>query len=164
MSVCPHCAQEVAQEAHFCTNCGSRLAPGVNSSPVESPSFAAAAPAPARQRARDVTTGLPENVAGALAYFFLPAILFLFVSPYKKNRSVRFHSFQCLLTVGAFMVMHLALAFLGKALPLLVLPLFGLLFLAEITLWLLLMLKAYRHEMLRLPLVGELADELACRN
>ena len=107
--------------------------------------------------------GLPENIAGMMAYFFFPAIVFLLVRPFKTNRFVRFHSIQCLLTVGVFMVLHLAFALLAKALPLLALPLIGLLFLAEFTLWLLLLYKAYNHEMLLLPLVGGIAEGLALK-
>jgi hypothetical protein len=36
-------------------------------------------------------------VAGMLAYFtIIPAIIFLLIEPYNRNRFVRFHSFQCL--------------------------------------------------------------------
>jgi uncharacterized membrane protein len=105
--------------------------------------------------------GLPENVAGMLAYFLLPAIVFLRMRPFKTNRFVRFHSFQCLEIVGVVIVIHLLLAFLAKLLPLLALPLFGLLVLAEFTLWLLLLVKAYQHEMFKLPIVGEAAASFA---
>lgn len=111
----------------------------------------------------DFVGGLPENIAGALAYLFLPAIVFLVVQPFKGNRFVRFHSFQCLLAIAVFMVAHVFLALLGKALPLLALPMFGLLFLAEFTLWLLLTYKAYCHEVLLLPLVGDLAQRWASK-
>ena len=49
-------------------------------------------------RAQGMVGGLPENIAGAIAYLlFIPAIVFLVLEPYSKNRFVRFHSVQCLL-------------------------------------------------------------------
>ncbi len=99
-----------------------------------------------------------------LAYFILPAIAFLLVRPFNRNRFVRFHSIQCLLTVGVLIVLQLAVALFGKLVPLLVLSLYGLLLLAEITLWLLLLYKAYEHEMFKLPIVGDIAETWADRN
>ena len=96
-----------------------------------------------------------------LAYWVLPAVVFLVVRPFKRSRFVRFHSIQCLLTVAALVVLQLALALLGKAMPLLVLSLYGLLILAELTLWLLLLYKAYRYETFKLPVVGDLAEKWA---
>ena len=105
--------------------------------------------------------GVPENVAGTLAYFIAPAIAFLLVQPFKRSRFLRFHSIQCLLTVALLIILQGALVLLGKTFPLLVLSLYGLLFLAEFILWLLLLYKAYRHEMFKLPLIGDVAERLA---
>ena len=53
---------------------------------------------------------LSENLAGALAYFtILPAILFLFVEPYRKNIFVRFHALQCFLYTAAIVLLGVAL-------------------------------------------------------
>jgi len=95
-----------------------------------------------------------------LAYFVLPAVVFLFLQPFNRNRFVRFHSFQCLITVGVLTFVHFALILLARALPLVALPLFGLVMLAEFTLWLLLLVKAYQGEMFKLPFVGDLAEQL----
>jgi uncharacterized membrane protein len=104
---------------------------------------------------------LPENIAGMLAYLLVPAIVFLCVKPFKTNRFVRFHSFQCVAIVVVLIVIHLLLAFLAKLLSLLALALFGLLVLAEFTLWLLLSFKAYQHEIFKLPVVGDAAESFA---
>jgi uncharacterized membrane protein len=96
-----------------------------------------------------------------LAYFIVPAIAFLLIPQFKSSRFLRFHSIQCCLTVAVLIILQGALVLLGKTLPLLVLSLYGLLFLAEFTLWLLLLYKAYQHEMFKLPLVGEVAERLA---
>ena len=47
-------------------------------------------------RAQGKVGVLAENIAGALAYLtFIPAIAFLVLDPYNKNRFARFHSVQC---------------------------------------------------------------------
>ena len=109
----------------------------------------------------DVVPGMPENIAGVLAYFIVPAVAFLLIEPFKRNRFVRFHSVQCLLSVAVLVVLQVALVLLGKLLPLFVLSLYGLLILAELTLWLLLLYKAYQHEMFKLPVIGDVAERLA---
>jgi len=109
----------------------------------------------------DIIPGMPENVAGMLSYFVFPAIIFLFVQPFSRNRFVRFHCFQCLITMGVLLVVHLFLALLARALPLVVLPLFGLLLLAELTLLLLLLMKTYQGERFKLPIIGDLAEARA---
>jgi uncharacterized membrane protein len=58
-------------------------------------------------------------------------------------------------------VLQIALALFGKLVPLLVLSLYGLVLLAEVTLWLLLLFKAYEYERFKLPVVGDIAERLA---
>ena len=51
-----------------------------------------------------------------LAYFtIIPAIIFLLIEPYNRNRFVRFHSFQCLFTCRALIVLHVGLSILSYA-------------------------------------------------
>src|SRR5437016_5100942 len=57
--------------------------------------------------------GLAENVAGMLAYVtFIPAIIFLLLEPYSRNRFIRFHSFQCIFLSVALFVIHIVLMFI----------------------------------------------------
>ncbi len=105
---------------------------------------------------------LEENIAGMLAYFtIIPAIIFLLIEPYNRNRFVRFHCFQCLFTVGALVVLHIGLSMISYMLPLLMVPIWGLLGLAELALWILLVIKAYQHVMFKLPIVGDIAEKQA---
>src|SRR5215469_7644976 len=93
---CSACSAQMPDTAAFCPECGRSM--------------------PSTERALGKVGALPENIAGALAYFtFVPAIVFLLVDPYRKNRFVRFHAVQCLLVwlVGA--VVALALRVLGMA-------------------------------------------------
>ena len=119
----------------------------------------------ADQRARGSVGGLPETLAGALAYFLVPAIVFLLLPPYSKDRFVRFHSFQCLglclaaLVIGALLrVAGFGLFFvptLGRLLILLVSVVIPLAFFAV---WVVLVVKALQGEMFKLPVVGHFAD------
>ena len=118
-------------------------------------------------RAQRKVGPLPVNLAGALAYFtFVPAIVFLFVDPYRKNRFVRFHSIQCLLFSGAVMVLGAALRLAG--LVVFLIPLLGPLVvavvdvvvaLAAVFLWLVLVVKSFQGEMFKLPLLGDFAEQ-----
>jgi len=120
---------------------------------------------PAQERAGLIR----ENVAGALAYItFIPAIVFLVLAPYKKNRFVRFHSVQCLLLWGAGIIVALAirlaslLVFLIPMLgPLLVLLVSVIAILAAVVLWLVLIVKALQGGMFKVPWLGESAAEYA---
>lgn len=113
-------------------------------------------------RARGIVGGLPETVAGALAYFLLPAIVFLLVEPYRNNRFVRFHSFQSLGFCAGAVVVGAALRLLG--LLFFFIPVLGLLLLSFVVslgffvLWIVLLVKSLQGEMFELPVVGRLAE------
>ncbi len=112
---------------------------------------------------------MEENIAGMLAYFtIIPAIIFLLIEPYNRNRFVRFHSFQCIFATVALIVLDVLLSILSSILHLipmigwfitsLMWPLWGL---AQLALWLLLVIKAYQHQMFKLPMVGDMAEKQA---
>ena len=120
------------------------------------------------ERSRGTVGILRENLAGALAYFLVPAIVFLLVEPYNKNRFVRFHSFQCIGVWLAAVVAAAVLRILGVVLvviprlgPLLVWLLSMLVILAFIMTWIVLVVKALLGEMFKLPVVGEFAEKQA---
>jgi uncharacterized membrane protein len=115
--------------------------------------------------------GLPERLAGALAYFtFLPAVAFLLLQPYRKNLFVRFHALQCLLFTAATILIALLLWLASLALfaipvlgPLLVVLVAAVAALAAIFGWLVLVIKAFQGATYRLPLLGEFAEQCAGR-
>lgn len=141
---CPDCAAQMPDTAAFCPGCGRSMR--------------------TVERARGIVGVLPETLAGALAYFLVPAIVFLLIEPYKRNRFVRFHSFQCLglclvgLVVGAMLrVAGYTLFFipaLGRLLFLLVSMVVSL---ALLAIWVVLIVKALQGETFKLPLVGPFA-------
>lgn len=149
----------------FCPSCGSPLPAGATTCPkCAGASQAAAGATPAAGVPAAAATGMPDNIAGMLAYLFIPAIVFLVVEPYNRNRFVRFHSFQAILTAVVFIVLGIALGivvqvpFLGWAIGFLVFPLIGL---AEFILWIILLLKAFQGQMFKLPIVGDMAEKQA---
>ena len=111
---------------------------------------------------------MPENIAGALAYFLIPAIVFLLVEPYSRNRFVRFHSVQCIAVYLAAVIVGAVLrilAFVVFFIPLLGPLVVGLVSmvvgLGWIVLWVVLVVKALQGEMFKLPVVGDFAERQA---
>jgi len=146
---CTHCEFRMPETAAYCPGCGR---------PMQTVPLA---------RAR--VGLLTENVAGAIAYLsFVPAILFLFLKPYRKDRFVRFHSAQCLLVWVAAILLALMLKLAGVVLfiipvlgPLLVVLIDIVAVLAVLVVWLVLMVKALQGEMFWLPVLGDFADRYA---
>jgi uncharacterized membrane protein len=140
----------------FCTGCGKEIPAGAAACPSCGQGAAAAAPVSAA--ASTSASGLTDNVAGALAYVtFIPAIIFLVMEPYNKNKFIRFHAFQCLFFTLACFAVGIALMFI---------PILGaivglLLWLGEIGLWIILVLKAYQGQKFKLPVIGDIAEQQA---
>jgi uncharacterized membrane protein len=120
------------------------------------------------EHARGKVGILPETLAGATAYFFLPAIAFLFLEPYRKNRFARFHSFQSLglflsaLVLAAMLRMASFALFLVPALGRLLILLVSMVaILAFVAVWGVLVVKALQGEMFKLPGLGDFAERHA---
>jgi uncharacterized membrane protein len=120
-------------------------------------------------RARGPVGILTENVAGALAYFtFIPAVVFILVDPYNKDRFVRFHSFQCIFLWVTGLLIAVALRVVG--LILYIIPVLGhllvwliamVVILGAVVIWLVLTVKALQGEAFKLPVIGDLAERQA---
>jgi uncharacterized membrane protein len=144
----------------FCSVCGTQIPDGTTTCAGHSSRVAATVPPTTTASAG----GLTDNVAGMIAYFtIIPAIVFLVMEPYNRNRFVRFHSFQCLFFAVAWTVLWIALGvvahipFLGW-MTVLVWPLVSL---AGLILWIVLLLKANQGQMYKLPLIGDMAEKQA---
>jgi uncharacterized membrane protein len=158
MSFCSACGAQMADNAAFCPKCGKAAG---QAGAAETPSTPPPPPASYGTTAAPATP-MAENVAGMLAYFtIIPAIIFLLIEPYNRNRFVRFHAFQCLFTCAALIVLQIVLSFFSYIIPVLMFGVYGLLGLAELALWILLVVKAYQHEMFKLPIVGDWAEQQA---
>jgi len=100
------------------------------------------------------TTGLEPNIAGLLCYLggWITGIVFLVIE--QKNKFVRFHALQSIVTFGALTVAGALLSWI---------PFFGGFFIAAIgilafILWILLMVKAYQGELYKVPVAGHVAE------
>jgi|ERR1051326_8110862 uncharacterized membrane protein len=147
----------------FCAYCGKELPVGANVCPACGKSVTTTAPATTTPVAT-TTVGLSENVAGMLAYItIIPAIIFLVLEPYNRNRFIRFHSFQCIFLFVAVIVIRIGLwifAFI-PGLFWVIWPIQLVIGLGLFILWILLLLKAYQGQMWKLPVIGDLAEQQA---
>jgi uncharacterized membrane protein len=142
----------------FCPTCGSQIPAGAAACP------ACAAGGGGTAVATSSTSGLTDNVAGMLAYVtIIPAIVFLVLEPYNKRRFIRFHSFQNIFFVIAWVVIGIALSIVA-AIPvlgwmtLLIWPLVGL---GGLIVWIIMLVKAYQGQMFKLPIIGDMAEKQA---
>jgi uncharacterized membrane protein len=141
---------QLPDNANHCTACGK---------PAQSAGGGAAG-----AHTQAVAGGLAENVAGMLCYVtIVPAIIFLVIDPYNRNRFIRFHAFQSIFFYVAWTVLWVALTFVG-AIPFLgwaTMLLWPLLGLGGLILWILMAMKAYGGQMWKLPVVGDIAEKQA---
>jgi len=144
----------------FCSACGAQLPEGNTTCPACAKSAGAANPIVAS----GATGGMTDNVAGMLAYVtIIPAIVFLVMEPYNRNRFIRFHSFQCIFFAVAWTVIWIALSIVGMIpvlgwATLIIWPLVGL---GGLIIWIILLLKAYQGQMFKLPIIGDMAEKQA---
>ena len=143
MAFCKSCGQDIGA-ANFCSKCGA------------SQGAAAAAAAPVAATAAS-TEGLAENVAGLLCYVlgWVTGLIFLLTD---KRPWVKFHAAQSIAVFGGLTVIRIGLLFMSHFLGW---AIFGLVGLLTLVLWIFLMVKAYQHETVRIPIAADIADSLA---
>jgi len=106
------------------------------------------------------STGMDQNVASLLCYVlgFITGLIFILIE--KDNKVVRFHAFQSLFTFLATFVIQILIGIIISIIP--ILAIFSLVFsLAVLVLWIFLMVKAFQNQMIKLPIVGDLAAKQA---
>ena len=134
----------------------SRSAPRIMNPPAPS-SFAVSTP-----------VRREDTFLAALAYITcIPAIFFVLVQPFKRNRFVRFHSFQSILLAVATVLIAVVMRILYSIFVLIPVVGFLLAWLASAVLllgwailWLVLLVKALQGETFKLPWIGNLADRI----
>jgi uncharacterized membrane protein len=156
MAFCIACGAQMPDTATACPSCG-RASPG-----------AAGGAPPVEKWPTNLEGlsggGLADNVAGALAYVtIIPAIIFLVMEPYNRNRFIRFHAFQCIFFAVAWTALWIGLSIVVH------IPFFGwltfllwpLVSLAGFVVWLVLVLKAHQGQKFKLPVIGDMAEQQA---
>ena len=107
------------------------------------------------------STGLDENVAGLLCYVagWITGLIFFVLE--KDSKFVKFHALQSLVVFGAISVVLAVLQFFTiiPFLGIVISAVMGLLGLLAFILWIILMVKAYQHELFKLPWAGDFAEK-----
>jgi len=180
---CTQCGAQVDETAKFCKKCGGKLTPtqstgysaptidhqtsnyqassgfGPGQPPYQQP-YQAPYQGPAPQ------ADLKPNVAALLCYpfFFITGILFLVLTPYNRDRFIRFHAWQSIFFSLTLVILSVALRLLPWPLnwmSWIYFPVFRLLAIGG-TAWL--MYKAYHSEWYKLPILGDWAESQASKN
>ncbi|MDP9337609.1 MAG: DUF4870 domain-containing protein [Acidobacteriota bacterium] len=149
MAFCKACGSELGGAA-FCPKCGASQSASAVPTAVVAPAAS--------------SEGLAENVAGLLCYVlgWLTGIIFILID---KRPFVRFHAAQSIVVFGALTIIKIGFGivmgiggFVGWGIWALVSMVLGL---VGLVLWILLMVKAYQHELFRVPIAAGVADGIA---
>jgi uncharacterized membrane protein len=99
------------------------------------------------------TFGLDENIASALTYVlgFITGIIFFLVE--KENKTVRFNAMQSIIVFLGLFIVAMVISFIPFV-NMLVLVIW----IVELVLWIVLIIKSYQGEKFKLPIVGDLAE------
>jgi uncharacterized membrane protein len=147
MAFCSSCGSEVAGNAAFGPKCGKSTGAASAAGATGAAPATAAAP----------VAGLQDNVAGLLCYFLIPAIIFLVMEPYNRNKFIRFHAFQGIFYHITWFVVAIA----AGMIPVLNFVLWPLANLALFIGWIICMIKAFQNQMFKLPVIGPIAEKQA---
>jgi uncharacterized membrane protein len=150
MAFCPNCGTEVGGQ--FCPKCGTSMS---GAAPLGGPAPAA-------------SSAMATNLASALCYFPLVAIIFLLIDPYKQDRTVRFHAWQSIALAVVLIILRIVLGIVfglfmavSYSLGVMVGLLWTLIGLGELILFIFLAVKAYQNQRIVLPVVGPFAEKQA---
>jgi uncharacterized membrane protein len=149
MAFCPNCGSEVGGQ--FCPKCGTNVSGATLSAPASVSS-----------------SGMATNLASALCYFPLVAIIFLLIEPYNKDRTIRFHAWQSIGLAIGLTVLQIAISIFVRlvmvasiALGLMLGILSTLVSFAGLIVFIYLAFKAYQNQRIVLPVIGPFAEKQA---
>lgn len=107
------------------------------------------------QNQQQTSSGMTENVAGALCYLvgFVTGIIFLLIE--KENKFVRYHAFQSIFLWGSLFIVSMVIG---------VIPIIGWFFvlflpIIGLVIWIFCMYKAYKHTQFEIPIIGKIAKD-----
>ncbi|WP_058186821.1 DUF4870 domain-containing protein [Terracidiphilus gabretensis] len=114
------------------------------------------------------SSGLSDNSAGGLAYLtFIPAIIFLVMEPYNRNRFIKFHSWQSILLTGAVIAWDIVYVILTivlrgtLGLGLLISLLGFVVGVGFFILWIIAIIQAFNGKKFSIPVIGAIAEKQA---
>lgn len=153
MPYCKECGAELEEDATYCSNCGAPVAEETESS------------RPRRKKDYGTSLDMEENIEAVLTYVlgWITGIVFWVIE--NKNEYVRFHAMQSILTFFPLTVLVFILNMAGGGIwwaygaGAAILALTSLVGLLTFVLWIILMLKAYKGERYKLPVVGDIAED-----
>ncbi len=154
MPHCTKCGAPLPEDARFCQNCGQTQ-----------PSAA-----PAAATSTSAQSGLSENAAALLSYVlgWITGVIFFVID---RRPLVRFHAAQSIVTFGGLHIVRIVLGIAfgvgwgfgywgGLGIGVVLLSLLGLL---TFVLWIICMVKAYQGVRFKLPVAGDIAENMAGR-
>ncbi len=155
MPFCSSCGSEVRQNDQFCGRCGAPQ--------TGAPQTGSAPPKAAAATAGDPFPNVNDNTTAVLCYIpfigWIASIYVLSVDRFRRNNTVRFHAFQGLYLFVAWLIYDWVIESI----------LFSVMFKAWVVTrfvklllvgtWLYLMFKTSQREVVRLPIIGDLADQ-----
>jgi uncharacterized membrane protein len=163
MAFCKACGHEIGT-ASFCPKCGA------SQGAVAAPAGAPVGGAPVAASTASPTEGMQENVASLVCYFFgwVSGLIFLLID---KRPVVRFHGAQSIaLNISffvvwcAFWILTVVLGMITAALHFpvgfLMAFLFPVLIIGFIVVWIYCMYKAYQGEKFKLPIIGNIVENM----
>ncbi len=166
MTFCSSCGAEMNEGVKFCPKCGSSAAGEQPTGAAPAAGGGSGVSGAAAGPAGGAAASENDNLMAALSYLLIPAVIFLMVEPYNRNRFIRFHSFQALAYAVAAFAINIALNILGVILSvvgvgMLLFPVSMLFSLATFVLWIVLVIKAFQGQTYKLPMIGDWADKQA---
>jgi uncharacterized membrane protein len=161
---CSKCGVENAEGAKFCSKCGIGLS--IGATPIE---------AEAEPEA-ETTVGISPNLAGFLCYVAGGITGIVFVLLEKKNRFVKFHAWQSIMTFLVLTVVQIVLSTIIAPIVLYEAEVLGeveafyvvssiriIVWLIIVGLWIALMIRAYQGRMWKVPGAGDWAEKQASK-
>jgi len=106
------------------------------------------------------STGLQQNVASFLCYlaWWITGIIFLIIE--KENQFVRFHAMQSIIVFLALWILGILFSVILAFIPVVGWLIGTLIWILTVILWVVLMYKAYRGEYYKVPVAGNIAEQL----
>jgi uncharacterized membrane protein len=119
---------------------------------------------PAGSGTSSQTEGLAPNIAAMLSYLLFGWIGGLIMYLTQKDREVRFHAAQSIITFGGLGILTVFFNIVNIAAGSILLILFSsLISLLSFVLWIFLSIQGYQFKHTKLPIVGELAEQWAAK-